>query len=64
MKNLINFYCISIIFIQSLIAQNSNGLIRGFIKNAETNELLAGANVSVVGTQQGDAADKNGFYEN
>jgi len=63
MKILIYFYCICFIFIQSLTAQNEYGLIRGFIKNAETNESLAGANVSVVGTRFGDAADENGFYE-
>jgi carboxypeptidase-like protein/TonB-dependent receptor-like protein len=63
MKNLIYFYCLSIIFVQTLIAQNSNGLIRGFIKNAETNEFLAGANISVIGTSFGDAANENGFYE-
>jgi hypothetical protein len=63
MKNLIYFCCLSIIIIQGLIAQNSNGLIRGIIKNAETNELLAGANVSVNGKKLGDAADKNGLYE-
>ena len=63
MKNLIYFYCLSIIIVQSLIAQNANSFIKGSVKNAETNELLAGANISVVGTQFGDAADENGIYE-
>jgi len=63
MKIFISLYFLSLIFIQSLYAQNSNGLIRGIIKNAETNELLAGANVSVSGKQVGDATDKNGLYE-
>jgi len=63
MKFLIrNLYIFFFLFF-SINAQNSNGLIRGIIKNAETNELLAGANVSVSGKQVGDATDKNGLYE-
>lgn len=63
MKILILLYCICVIFIQGLCAQKTKCLIKGVIKNAETNESLAGTNISVIGTHFGDAADEYGNYE-
>ncbi len=46
-----------------LAQQKQTGWIRGIIRDAETNAVLQGVNVSIFGTTLGDAADAKGKYE-
>ncbi|MCK5033621.1 MAG: carboxypeptidase-like regulatory domain-containing protein, partial [Calditrichia bacterium] len=57
------FLALFILFIFIPAESRSKSVIKGIVKNAETKDLLAGANISVVGTKLGDAADKDGLYE-
>lgn len=40
----------------------SNGSIQGYVKDAQTDEPLVGANILLKGTSTGAATDLNGFY--
>lgn len=65
MKKLSTFSLILFILILSsgsLFAQAGSGKLAGTILDAETNEPLPGANVMLVNTSQGAAADLNGNY--
>ncbi|MCG8604787.1 TonB-dependent receptor, partial [bacterium] len=44
-------------------AQQIPGTLEGFIVKVGNNEPLEGANVVLVGTEHGDATDKNGFFK-
>lgn len=51
------FFCFSI----SILAQ-SNGNIKGIVKDSLTSEILIGTNVFLNGTGFGAASDANGLY--
>jgi outer membrane receptor protein involved in Fe transport len=42
--------------------QSTTGVISGFLKDSNTNEVLIGASVKVVGTTQGATTDINGWF--
>lgn len=50
-------------FLTSGVYAQQNATIKGYVRNAEKGESLAGANVLILGTTQGAATDKRGFYE-
>ncbi|MFQ6115394.1 MAG: TonB-dependent receptor domain-containing protein, partial [bacterium] len=50
------------LFTFELYAQH-NATIKGYVRDAEKDKPLAGANVLILGTTQGAATDKRGFYE-
>ena len=51
-----------ILFISNLLVAQTTGKITGTIKDAETNEVLIGANIIVDGTYSGAATDVDGTY--
>ena len=53
---------ILLIYLGSLLIGQTTGKITGTIKDAETNEVLIGANVIVQGTYAGAATDTDGTY--
>ena len=50
------------LFISNLLVAQTTGKITGTIKDAETNEVLIGANIIVDGTYSGAATDIDGTY--
>ncbi|MCH7675490.1 TonB-dependent receptor [candidate division KSB1 bacterium] len=62
MKNLL-FLSILVLAAQICKAQESTGRLEGIIVRSQTNESLEGANVTLVGTQKGDATDKKGTFK-
>ena len=62
MKNLL-FLSILVLAAQICKAQESAGRLEGIIVRSQTNESLEGANVTLVGTQKGDATDKKGTFK-
>jgi len=52
---------LSLLWVQSLLA-GTTGKISGYVTDKSTGEPLVGANVSIVGTTMGAAADQNGSY--
>ncbi len=65
MKKLSTFSLILFMIVfsfSSLFAQSGSGKLAGKILDAETNEPLPGANITLVNTSQGAAADLNGNY--
>ena len=51
-----------ILSISNLLVAQTTGKITGTIKDAETNEVLIGANIIVDGTYSGAATDIDGTY--
>lgn len=45
------------------VKAQGTGTLSGFVKDARTGEPLAGASVLIVGTEKGDAADRNGYFQ-
>ncbi|MEQ9312595.1 MAG: TonB-dependent receptor [Cytophagales bacterium] len=62
MKNLTGKYYISILLILMSLSAFSQGKLKGKISDSGSGEALIGANVFVVGTYKGAAADFNGEY--
>lgn len=51
-----------LLFVSVGMTQN-NGKLTGFVRDAKTGEPLPGATVQLDGTQKGDAADQNGYFQ-
>ncbi|MCG8605061.1 TonB-dependent receptor [bacterium] len=47
----------------SVSAQTASGVLEGFVLKSQSNEPLSGANVILIGTQQGDATDSSGYFK-
>ena len=65
MSNKINVVFLLLLFIFSIstIANSgTTGKIAGFVKDSQTGDILAGANVVIEGTTMGAATDVNGYY--
>lgn len=54
--------CLLILAIAGLAFGGTTGKVAGTVKNAQTGELLPGANVLVQGTTWGASTDQDGFY--
>ncbi len=53
---------ILLLFLLPTLVLAQSGKVRGVVTDAETGEVLPGANVMIEGTSLGDAADLNGVY--
>ena len=53
---------IAIMFPGIIFAQ-SNGQVSGAVYESSTGSVLPGANIVIEGTNKGDAADRNGFFQ-
>jgi len=61
-KKLLPFLIIFLLFFSQVVLAQSTGKIRGKVLSQDTNEPLAGANVLLVGTNQGAATGIDGSY--
>ncbi len=60
MKPAISLIALLLLFTGGLYAQS--GIVRGIVRDADTREPLAGANILVAGTTNGTASDADGAY--
>lgn len=61
-KKIISSLTLLFLFTFSVIAQQKTGTIKGRVTDAETNEVLIGANIILLSTQIGAATDIDGNY--
>lgn len=60
--NIVALLLLLVLMISSVVFSGTTGKIAGVVKDKQTGELLAGANVLIEGTNMGAAADVNGYY--
>jgi len=62
-KSLLLRITIILLFLSSLVFSSGTGVISGHVEDKDTGEPIIGANIIVVGTYQGTAADVDGNFQ-